>query len=99
MNELSLQSLIGRGAEHVETRMGDQTLMMSVEHGRYYSVDATAHRIWDLIEHPVSIGAVIETLTAEYEVGADECERQVKAFVGELIANGLAVEHEGTAKA
>jgi hypothetical protein len=99
MNELSLQSLIGRGAEHVETRMGDQTLMMSIEQGKYYAVDATASRIWDLIEHPRSLQDVVDTLVAEYDVGADECERQVKTFVGELINNGLAVEHKGAAKA
>lgn len=99
MKDLSLNSVIGRGSEHVETRSGNQTLMMSVEHGKYYSVDATALRIWELIEHPISIGSVVEALIAEYEVDDGECERNVKAFLGELIANGLAVEHEGAAKA
>jgi hypothetical protein len=99
MNVLSLQSMIGRGAEHVETRIGDQTLMMSVDQGKYYSVDATAGRIWDLIEHPRSIKGIVDLLTEEYDVSAEDCEHQVKAFVGELIANGLAVEHEGASKA
>lgn len=99
MTRLSRTSKIARGAEHVETSLGDQTLMMSVEQGMYFSVDATAGRIWDLIEHPTSIGDVVDALTSEYDISADECERQVTAFFGELIKNGLAVEHEGAAKA
>ena len=55
MKELSLHAVVVRGSEHVETRVGDQTLMMSIEHGKYYSVDATAGRIWDLIERPIAL--------------------------------------------
>lgn len=99
MNHLSLTSIVARGAEHVETRLGDQTLMMSVEQGMYFSVDATANRIWDLIEHPTSVSDIIDALLEEYDVGAEACEQQVTAFLGELIANGLAVEHTGATKA
>lgn len=99
MTQLSLNSIVSRGAEHVETRLGDQTLMMSIEQGMYFSVDATANRIWDLIEHPASVAAIVDVLTDEYEVSAEECEQQVTKFLGELIANGLAVEHEGATKA
>ena len=98
MTYLRLNSVIGRGAEHVETRAGDQTLMMSIEQGKYYSVDATAARIWELIEHPAAISEIVDTLTTEYEIAADECAAQVTAFVTELIENGLAVELEGAGK-
>ena len=92
MKELSLQTVVVRGAEHVETRVGDQTLMMSVAHGKYFSVDATASRIWDMIEHPTALSDVVATLTREYDVSPDDCEAQVKSFVGDLISNGLALE-------
>lgn len=93
MTDLSQETIVGRGSEHVETRAGDQTLMMSVEQGKYFSVDQTANRIWDLIETPRSVAEIIKTLTDEYDVSTDDCEAQVKAFLGELISNGLAVEH------
>ncbi|MEM7213335.1 MAG: PqqD family peptide modification chaperone [Pseudomonadota bacterium] len=93
MNELTPETVVCRGAEHVETRVGSQTLMMSVTQGKYFSVDATGNRIWDLIEQPISVQQIVATLRTEYNVGADECEAQVKSFIGELIANGLAVEH------
>ena len=92
MKELSLQTVVVRGSEHVETRVGDQTLMMSVAHGKYYSVDATAGRIWEMIEQPIALSEVVSTLMREYDVSSDECEAEVKSFVGDLLSNGLALE-------
>lgn len=92
MKELSLQAVVVRGTEHVETRVGDQTLMMSIEHGKYYSVDATAGRIWDLIERPIALSEIVSALMRDYDVSSEECEAQVKSFVGDLILNGLALE-------
>ena len=92
MKELSLQTVVVRGSEHVETRVGDQTLMMSVAHGKYYSVDATAGRIWEMIERPIALSEVVAALMREYDVSSDECEAEVKSFVGDLLSNGLALE-------
>lgn len=92
MKELSLETVVVRGSEHVETRVGDQTLMMSVAHGKYYSVDATAGRIWEMIERPIALSEVVATLMREYDVSSDECEAEVKSFVGDLLSNGLALE-------
>ena len=58
----------------------------------YFSVDATAGRIWDMIEQPVALNDVVATLVREYDVSPDDCEAQVKSFVGDLISNGLALE-------
>lgn len=63
MKELSQESVVSRGSEHVETQVGGQTLMMSVSQGKYFSVDQTANRIWVLIERPVSVRHIVETLT------------------------------------
>ena len=95
MRTVSIDSIIVRGVEHVETKSGDQTLMMSVEQGRYYAVDSTAARIWELIEHPIRLGALVDTLIGEYDIDRDTCADQVLSFVSELIDNGLATELEG----
>ncbi|MEM9060252.1 MAG: PqqD family peptide modification chaperone [Pseudomonadota bacterium] len=93
MPELTLQSMVGRGSEHVETRVGSQTMMMSVEQGKYFSVDASANRIWELLEQPMTIQGIIDRLLLEYEVDPAACQTQVLSFVRELHDNGLVVEH------
>ncbi|MEL6999358.1 MAG: PqqD family peptide modification chaperone [Pseudomonadota bacterium] len=93
MPKLTLDTVVGRGTEHVETRVGTQTMMMSVDQGKYYSIDASANRVWELLEHPKAVRAVIDELLHEYDIDRETCQAQVLSFVGELLDNGLVVEH------
>lgn len=70
--------------------MADQTVMMSIPRGKYFALDGTGQRIWDLLAEPVSIAGIVERLVEDYDVEPDECEREVIAFVGKLMENGLA---------
>lgn len=91
MAELTQGTVIRRGTEHVETRVGDQTMMMSVARGKYYALDATGQRIWELIERPRSLAEITDTLVAEYDVGPDRCAAEVERFAARLLGDGLAV--------
>ena len=93
MPELTLDTVVGRGSEHVETRVGTQTMMMSVDQGKYYSVDASANRVWELLDQPRAVRALVDQLLHEYDVDRDTCQAQVLSFVRDLLDNGLVVEH------
>lgn len=93
--ELAADTVIGRGTEHVETRVGEQVMMMSIAQGKYYALEASAQRIWDLIETPRTLGALVDELVAEYDVARETCAREVRAFVADLLANGLVVTDPG----
>ena len=92
MSELNPKTVITRGSSHVETKVAGQTMMMDIGQGKYYALEATAQRIWELIEQPRAIGEVVDSLTSEYDVTHETCTAEVLHFAGELMANGLAVE-------
>jgi len=79
-----------RSTDHVETQVAGQTLMMSIARSRYFALEATGQRIWECLAEPVSIARIVGRLVEEYDVEPGECERDVTAFVGELMENGLA---------
>lgn len=85
---------IKRGNDHVETEVGDQTMMMSISKGKYFALEETGRRIWTLTEHPTTIGRIVETLVEEYEIGHETCAAEVGSFVDDLIENGLLVKDE-----
>jgi hypothetical protein len=66
-----------------------ETVLMSVERLKYYGLEATADRIWRLIEHPRRASEICATLLAEYAVDRARCEQQVQAFLDELRREGL----------
>jgi hypothetical protein len=81
-----------RGDSHVETDFAGQTLMMSIAQGKYYAVDATAKRIWDMLERPLRLQEVVAALLDEFDVAPEQCNREVLAFAENLLRNGLIKE-------
>jgi hypothetical protein len=73
----------------------EEMVMMSVNAGRYYGLNAVASRIWDLLETPQSIPELCRHILEEFEVDAPTCETEIRRFIGELLANGIV--HESAA--
>lgn len=89
---IDLNSVVARGTDHVETRMGEQTVMMSIEQGRYFALEESGQRIWELMEEPIRVSSIVERLTEEYDVPRERCEAEVVSFLEQMRAQGLVAE-------
>ena len=87
--EWTTGTTVRRSGDVVFTTVSGQTMMMSIAKGRYYAVDTTGQRIWELTETPSMIGAIIDTLCDEFDVARDVCTEQTLEFMQEVHAQGL----------
>ncbi|MBV0913039.1 PqqD family peptide modification chaperone [Anianabacter salinae] len=78
------QTAVSRAEKVLATNLGDEIVMMDLESGAYFNMKDTALRIWDLIETPATLGALIDTLSTEYDVDRETCAKDVKTFIAEL---------------
>jgi hypothetical protein len=74
--------------------VGDALLMMSVVQGRYFSLNAVASRIWELLEHPTTPEKIISSLLSEYDISPDVCATEVAGFLTVLREHHLLVEQQ-----
>lgn len=83
MAELSLtaETLIQRSEEVVHSTIDGEVVMMSVEQGSYYGLDAIGSRIWNLLERPAKVGDLCQALMKEFEVDEARCFQDVAAFL------------------
>ncbi len=81
-------TVLARSDEVLEADIDNEKVMMSVERGEYYGLDAIGSEIWALFEKPRSVAEVCAEMGSRYDVSADVCERDVVAFVGDLVADG-----------
>jgi len=84
MTTLRQSSLVVRKRDLLESSVDQETVLLSIANSNYYGMDPVAGRIWALIEQPISVTALLDVLRDEYDVGADECRRDVMAFLGRL---------------
>lgn len=82
-------SVITRNKNIPTVEIDGEMAMMNAEKGKYYGMDAIATRIWMMIREPVRFRTIIETLTHEYDVSKEECEKDVSLFLNKLYEEGL----------
>jgi hypothetical protein len=87
--ELSPASKICRSENSLAAEIDDELVLMSVEQGNYYGLDAIGADIWRRLEEPMQVSAMCEALCQEYEADADTIRRDVMALLERLIAEGL----------
>lgn len=86
------QTLMQRKVEIMTADMKGDTVMMDVETGKYYNLGDVGGRIWELLETPITLGALADRLIQEYEVSRETCIKDITPFLQALLERGLARE-------
>jgi len=89
LKNITLSTPIKRRETILVQNLDEDVVMANIDNGHYYGVDKTSKRIWELIETPTTCQIICDTLFIEYEVEPCVCERDVLAFVQELVSEGL----------
>lgn len=86
---MDLNARLIRADGMIEAEAGGETVMMDVELGKYFGLNAVASYIWSLIDQPQTIAELREAVCREFAVSPDQCEQDLIAFVRTMINRGL----------
>jgi hypothetical protein len=87
--EILESSIIVANEEQISSDLGGETVILNLKTGVYHGLNEVGARIWNLIEQPSSVSDIKQTLLQEYEVEAQQCDRDLKALLEDLLAAGL----------
>ena len=75
--------------------LNDEAVLLNVDTGVYFGLDALGSRIWKLIEHQRDEEEIVATLLEEYDVDRPRLEADLELFLGELQRHGLVGTAQG----
>ena len=81
--------LVRRRGSLIEAELDGELIGLEVEQGTCFGFNATATRIWALIETPKRLSELRDTLLGEYEVDAETCERELRDVLKVLEEDSL----------
>ncbi len=84
-------TVIEAAPDVLATDMGDETVLLSPQTGTYYGLNSVGQRILELVRQPRELDEVVRTLAAEYDVDRKMLEKDVLAFVQDLLKHGLVI--------
>jgi Coenzyme PQQ synthesis protein D (PqqD) len=75
---------------HVLVRHLDgESVLLNLETEKYFGLDATGTRMWELVTNAPSIESAYGTLAREFEVEPDILRNHLAELLGQLVENGL----------
>ena len=75
---------------HVLVRFLDQeSVLLNLETERYFGLDATGTRMWQLVTTLSNIDAAYQELLAEYDVEPEQLRANLAELLDRLVENGL----------
>ena len=87
MVELNMRAVV---PAHVLTRRLDgESVLLNLESERYFGLDATGTRMWELVTSQPCIALALEKLQEEYEVEPDVLRSHLTQLMSGLVENGL----------
>jgi hypothetical protein len=86
---IGANTVVAQTKELVSSDLDGETVLLSIETGKYYNMDPIGSRIWELIKDPMSVSDLIDILLGEFEVDPKQCEAEVLAFLNKLAEDNL----------
>ena len=78
-------------AEALVATLSDGAVLLNLQTKRYYSLNETGTRIWEMVQQTADEESIVATLLREYEVEEQMARAEVRRILDELIEAQLIV--------
>jgi hypothetical protein len=84
-----------RTSDVIEAEVGGEVVLLHTQNWQYFEFDSVGAAIWALLKEPHSLDSLVGALTERFEVDQARCTEETKAFLDEMIEQGLVVVGDG----
>ncbi|AUV81639.1 PqqD family protein [Salinigranum rubrum] len=89
MTALDADTTVVATSDSVSADVGGERVLLNVAAGTYHGMNAVGSRVFDLVDEPRPVRAVVESVREEFDVDAATADDDVRAFLSELVEAGL----------
>jgi hypothetical protein len=89
---LTADSFVVASERQLSVDLGDAQAVLHTGSQRYYALRGIGAAIWQRLQAPIRVGALVEALVRDYEVEPQRCLTEVLDLLGRLAAAGLLQE-------
>ncbi|MBD2605340.1 PqqD family protein [Scytonema hofmannii FACHB-248] len=87
--KISESSIVEANQEQISSDLGGEAVILNLKTGVYHGLNEVGALIWNLIQEPKAVRDIKQMLLQEYEVEDQQCDRDLRALLEDLLAAGL----------
>jgi Coenzyme PQQ synthesis protein D (PqqD) len=87
--KLLRDSIVKVAGEQLSCDLAGEVVILSLQSGQYFGLNEVGARVWNLIQEPKTVDAVIQAVLKEYDVSLDQLERDLFTLLEQMITNKL----------
>jgi Coenzyme PQQ synthesis protein D (PqqD) len=89
--QMSGETVFQRHPEVIGIEVSGEMVLLDSRSWTYLDFDDIGSRIWVLLNEPLTLPALVDKLTGEFDVDAAACRRDTEMFLQDLIKKGVVV--------
>jgi hypothetical protein len=86
---LSMDSIVSAAPEQLSCDLADESAILNLKNTVYYGLDPVGTRIWHMLQQPTKVSELRDRLLDEYDVEAEQCERDLLGLLEAMRDEGL----------
>jgi len=94
---ISDPSVVVASKDQFSCPLGDDTVILDLKAGLYFSLDNVGAMVWRLVQQPKSVREIREAVLEAFEVEPEVCERDLVALLRDLAGRNLIEIRDATA--
>lgn len=80
-----MADLYVQNKEVIQSRIGDEVVMLDVDSGFYFGLNSVASDIWTILKDEIDFDSLIVELMNKYFVDKGQCENETKILLDQML--------------
>ncbi len=89
-------TLVSVSKDQVSCKLDGDTVILNLKDGVYYELNSVAARLWELMETPTSIDALLQIIVREYDTTPERARQDIAKLLDDLGRYQLLIVSEGS---
>ncbi len=86
---VAMETIVVRNDAVLDAQVAEETVLMSVENGSYYTLTATSRAIWERLKQPICVRDLCDALVQAYQAPAETVAADTLEFLSYLEAQKM----------
>ena len=86
---ISETSIVVVTKDQVSCDLSGEAAILNLKSGVYFGLNTVGASIWKLIQEPITVKEIRESILVEFDVDPNRCENDILEILQELSTNGL----------